>query len=105
MIRNEKECMEPQRRQGDADAFATITSMSRQESLFPDPDFIKTAVIGRRKDFDALFEGFAKLRAVSYRGSAGWRRTTRLTCGIRPFSWATSRTSSSRTGRRSAANS
>ncbi|MBI5210140.1 MAG: phospholipase D family protein [Elusimicrobia bacterium] len=40
--------------------------MARQESLFPDPDFLKTAVIGRRKDFDALFEGFTRLRAISY---------------------------------------
>ncbi|MBI3553249.1 MAG: phospholipase D family protein [Elusimicrobia bacterium] len=37
-----------------------------QHSLFPDPEALKSKIISRRKDFDALFEGFTKLRAVSY---------------------------------------
>jgi len=37
-----------------------------QGSLFSDPEAFHSKVILRRKDFDALFEGFVKLRAVSY---------------------------------------
>lgn len=37
-----------------------------QASLFPDPAALQSKVIARRKDFEALFEGFTKLRAVSY---------------------------------------
>lgn len=37
-----------------------------QGSLFPEAMSIKTVVILRRKDFDSLFEGFTKMRAVSY---------------------------------------
>ncbi|MBI4348346.1 MAG: phospholipase D family protein [Elusimicrobia bacterium] len=38
----------------------------RQAELFPEAGAIRTAVIARRADFDALFEGFTALRAVSY---------------------------------------
>lgn len=37
-----------------------------QRTLFPDPQALYTKVIGRRKDFEGLFEGFERLRAVSY---------------------------------------
>ncbi|MEK7389870.1 MAG: phospholipase D family protein [Elusimicrobiota bacterium] len=37
-----------------------------QDSLFPDPQSLSTIVILRRKDFDGLFVGFKKLKAVSY---------------------------------------
>ena len=37
-----------------------------QDSLFADPETFHSKVILRRKDFDALFEGFVKMRAVSY---------------------------------------
>ncbi|MBI5240494.1 MAG: phospholipase D family protein [Elusimicrobia bacterium] len=37
-----------------------------QENLFPDPAALHSKVIQRRQDFDALFDGFARLRAVSY---------------------------------------
>ncbi|MDD5655665.1 MAG: phospholipase D family protein [Elusimicrobia bacterium] len=37
-----------------------------QESLFPEPAALRSKVILRRKDFDALFEGFTRMRAVSY---------------------------------------
>lgn len=38
----------------------------RQAELFPEAGAIRTAVIAKRADFDALFEGFTGLRAVSY---------------------------------------
>ncbi|MBI4425202.1 MAG: phospholipase D family protein [Elusimicrobia bacterium] len=37
-----------------------------QPDFFPDPSALKTAVIGKRSDFDKLFDGFEGLRAVSY---------------------------------------
>ena len=37
-----------------------------QESLFPDPEALRSKVILKRKDFEILFEGFTRLRAVSY---------------------------------------
>ena len=37
-----------------------------QTSLFPCPVLFKSIVIARRKDFDSLFDGFTKMRAVSY---------------------------------------
>src|SRR3974390_1594116 len=37
-----------------------------QDQLFPDPQALRSKVILRRKDFEALFDGFVRLRAVSY---------------------------------------
>ena len=37
-----------------------------QPSLFPDPQALKSRIIQRRKDFDGLFDGYARLRAISY---------------------------------------
>ncbi|NNN07560.1 MAG: hypothetical protein HKL90_16850 [Elusimicrobia bacterium] len=41
-----------------------------QNSLFPEPAAICTKVLQRRRDFEALFAGFVKLKAVSYVVSA-----------------------------------
>lgn len=37
-----------------------------QPSLFPDPQALKSRIIQRRKDFDGLFDGYARLKAISY---------------------------------------
>ena len=37
-----------------------------QPSLFPDPQALKSRIIARRKDFDSLFDGYTRLRAISY---------------------------------------
>ncbi|MBI5597551.1 MAG: phospholipase D family protein [Elusimicrobia bacterium] len=37
-----------------------------QPSLFPDPQALKSRIIQRRKDFDGLFDGYTRLRAISY---------------------------------------
>lgn len=37
-----------------------------QEHLFPDPQALKSRLIVRRRDFESLFEGFARLKAISY---------------------------------------
>lgn len=37
-----------------------------QPNLFTQMEKLQTLVISRRKDFDSLFEGFTKLRAISY---------------------------------------
>lgn len=44
----------------------TRLSSALQDSLFGGIDSLRTQVISRRKDFDALFDGFTKLRAISY---------------------------------------
>ena len=46
---------------------AIMTHMrTRQRSLFTDIESLRTQVISRKKDFDALFDGFTKMRAISY---------------------------------------
>ena len=39
---------------------------SSQADLFSSTSPLRTQVITRRKDFDGLFDGFSKMRAVSY---------------------------------------
>jgi hypothetical protein len=45
--------------------------MATQTTLFAESLSLHSAVIQRRKDFDALFEGFTRMRAVSYVVSPG----------------------------------
>ncbi len=43
----------------------------KQESLFTVAPIFQTRVISRRRDFEGLFEGFSKMRAITYVASPG----------------------------------